>query len=518
MPIPRLWIMLLLGIVAVTPSSAMVIDDFEEGSFSLMTNSTIAGSQSVTPGLHCVANMRNVSLASSSAATTLFSQLNLAFPALDNEMQCVFTGGGRLELEYLPNPTDLTAGGIFGRLDIMVSAVDPANFDVKLELEDTGGATASKTQVIPGVGLSTFFLSDFPGIDPTQIVRIKITFSTNNLGDLHVSDIRMRKVAAAVVSMDAHFVSVSGPPYPTSALQFDAYVSGFPPSPAVPPDPVIPVELLQLSLAAAQDFSVPPNPIMVEFKAADSGGWFGVPGAVAKVEAYWTGPGVFPASSFFDVATMVDAFGEIVPCVKGPTLVDLGSKAFRVLFTVEHSEGGNPSGSTDHVLTFEIGDQPLVLVRKTLSTPPDPCLEEFHTEMGIRQLPSAPTASDNASSAAAVDPHKPLFTITIMGDHGGGGAVAAVESKPGMKAPLLGAFPSVMRSRTTLRVSEALEQPVNLVVHDVLGRIVERLRVPVEGNVVWKGTDLWGRNVPAGVYLVKATGVDAAPVRVVKLR
>ena len=515
MPISRLAVILLLTVVAGTPCSAMVIDNFEDGAFSLMTNSVISGSQAVTPGLHCVANTRYVGLGSSSAAITIFSQLDVASLALDHEMQCVFTGGGRLELEYLPNPTDLTAGGILGRLDIMVSAVDPANFDVQLELEDLGGTTEAKTQVIPGVGVSAFFLSDFPGIDPTQIVGIKIVFSTNNQGDLHVSDIRMRKVAAAVVSMDAHFVSVSGPPYPTQALQFDAYVSSLPPSPVTPPDPAVPVELLGLSLAAAQDFSTPPNPIMIEFKAADSGGGFGVPGAVAKLEAYWTGPGSFPASAFFDIATMVDTFGGIQPCTQDPVLVDLDLKAFKILFEVEHTASGNPSGTTDHVMIFEIGNQPLVFAGKGVSVPPDPCRDpEFHTEMSLREVQGAPTLSE---AATTVDPDIPLFTITIMADHGGGGAVAGLETKTDMKAPLVGAYPSVMRSRTTFRVNAAFEHPVDLVVHDVMGRVVERIRVPVEGSVVWKGTDRWGRVVPAGVYLVKTSELSAAPVRIVKL-
>ncbi len=76
----------------------------------------------------------------------------------------------------------------------------------------------------------------------------------------------------------------------------------------------------------------------------------------------------------------------------------------------------------------------------------------------------------------------------------------------------LGSFPNPFNPRTTLSFSLPEEQVVQVAVHDLAGRHVRTLHqgtMPAgEQRLTWEGTDVAGRAMPAGVYLVRVTGAD----------
>ena len=189
---------------------------------------------------------------------------------------------------------------------------------------------------------------------------------------------------------------------------------------------------------------------------------------------------------------------------------------FQVRFEVEHEDrGGNPAGSDFHLFTFDVGDQPVSIVNPR-ALPPSPTLPNFHVTFELETTSPKP-----ALTPSAVDPSLPLFTVKFRGDYGGVGAVVGVGADEGEKQPtLLRAFPSVMRSRTILRLAVPSVQDAEFRIYDVTGRLVRVLVIPAgHSQTVWYGRDASGRTAPAGVYFVQAAGVPETPTtRIVKLQ
>ncbi len=91
------------------------------------------------------------------------------------------------------------------------------------------------------------------------------------------------------------------------------------------------------------------------------------------------------------------------------------------------------------------------------------------------------------------------------------------------EAVLAGAYPNPFRLSTTLGFTVSRPGPVRLQVYDALGRLVRSLVDEHRGvgayQVVWDGRDAAGREVPAGVYLVRfETGGHAQTRTLVVLR
>jgi hypothetical protein len=499
---------LVLAILTVPPAArAAVIDDFEEGPFSLNTSGAVVAFQAVTQGVHCIAAQRQVSL-STVAGNDVFAQLNPSIPNPDDEVQSVFTpGGGSLEFYYTPPATDITAGGIFGRLDVLVTAVDALAWHVEVRLEDIWGATAIKGQSVPGAGYQTFFLSDFPGVDVTQITGILVRFRTvvGGYGDLHVSDIRMRKASAAAMAWGPVAPGpFFGPPYPTEAIRFEGG-----PWQSVPPSPIVPIEILSMTLVSFQDAATPPSPVVGRIQGENSESPHG---DALQMSMFYPEETGFPPSPVVHLSFDLEAFNGIFPCTQPPVLQPLHGQAFEIVFEAAHTTPrGEPAGVSRHRLLFEIRDQPLMFVAPGVQQPPDPCIDPLEVLFSLRQT------REGSLEGVSVDPGTPLFTVSIQADHYGPGAVVGIPDSP-MRRLALSADPVVLRNHTVLRVENAPSGPVALTVHDLSGRVVDRVRVSASGETVWRGTNRYGAALPAGVYWIRAEEHrDARPLRLVKL-
>lgn len=112
-------------------------------------------------------------------------------------------------------------------------------------------------------------------------------------------------------------------------------------------------------------------------------------------------------------------------------------------------------------------------------------------------------------------PGGPLGTFTFR--------LLQVTTVPTARELALTAFPNPFNPQTTVRLEAPAAGRVRLTVHDVRGRRVRRLadRQVAAGpvNTTWNGRDDAGRDVPSGVYLVRAeVGTARAVTRLVLAR
>jgi hypothetical protein len=480
------------------PADALVIDDFEQGPFSFTTASHQVGTQATTAGVHCIGSFRQVTLVSG-LGNTVFAQLIPSLAVPDDEVQSVFTdGGGSLEFLYQMPATDVTSAGTEGRLDVEVTTVDPFNFQIELALEDGGGTTETKTQGVYGPGLQSFFFSDFPGVDVTHLVGIRVRLWTSNAGDLHVSDIRTRKASAAAVGWEVENAGpVDVPPYPGAGIAF----TGGPRPHLLPSDPISPIEGVAVSLDGVSMLG-----ITADFGLSAEGNASTTVGGTAQTSVSWIGEGTYPTDFVLDVLTTMEPVAGINPCCHDPLVTSLAPTAFRVEFDVDQEQGADLLGTTHHSVLYEIGDQPLEFTGPSVSTV-DPTATNFHTLFHVRV------------NGGVIDPAAALFGIEVVADiWDGWGGLTGVDDEPAVR-PRLTAHPVIMRGTTHLRVEGVGPGAVDLTVHDVAGRLVTRLHAVPGQDVLWRGTTRWGTSVPAGVYLVRAEGKSRSPaIRLVKLR
>ncbi|HMB71184.1 MAG TPA: T9SS type A sorting domain-containing protein [bacterium] len=110
------------------------------------------------------------------------------------------------------------------------------------------------------------------------------------------------------------------------------------------------------------------------------------------------------------------------------------------------------------------------------------------------------------------------YTEYYGGDYSSGAyevnlALATITDAPIVSASPAAAFPNPFRESTRLTVPEGASA---LRIFDARGRLVASL--PATESAEWNGTDLSGREVPAGVYYLRANVVGAETARVVRLR
>ena len=82
---------------------------------------------------------------------------------------------------------------------------------------------------------------------------------------------------------------------------------------------------------------------------------------------------------------------------------------------------------------------------------------------------------------------------------------------------LLAPYPNPFNPQTVIPYAVDRRQHLSLTVHDLSGRLVDRLvdRVVASGTgeVTWNGTDLRGRQLPSGVYFARLRGEDSVDQR-----
>lgn len=96
--------------------------------------------------------------------------------------------------------------------------------------------------------------------------------------------------------------------------------------------------------------------------------------------------------------------------------------------------------------------------------------------------------------------------------------VPAGVGAPGSAAALF-ATPNPFRDAVTIALRRSSAGAFSVGVFDLAGRRVRTLEAgAAAAHVVWDGRDELGRDVPAGLYLVRTAGVDAPAARVLRIR
>jgi hypothetical protein len=87
------------------------------------------------------------------------------------------------------------------------------------------------------------------------------------------------------------------------------------------------------------------------------------------------------------------------------------------------------------------------------------------------------------------------------------------ETVPGQPIFGLAALPNPFNPRTSLRFSLGQEQPIELAIYDLRGRLLRRLAAgkwnPGIHQVAWDGCDERGQELASGIYLARLTGEGA---------
>lgn len=220
--------------------------------------------------------------------------------------------------------------------------------------------------------------------------------------------------AAEPLQFDVTQGLASGPPYPATALQIEAGT-------AQPPEPVVPVEIVALTLEAVCQPPEPCTPVSFELAATDTGGDVGLFGGELNVDWGQSPDDAFPATGLsveglFELAPPSAASPSPVmginPCVM-PT-----AAGFELRFEAEIPG----VGIADHVAHFTVT--------------PGQGLSFSNVQVGALQGAGFPLTFDLLPTGS-VDENEPLFTTTVSGTLG---PLPVPVLSPGALAALCGAI------------------------------------------------------------------------------
>ena len=491
---------------------AQVIDDFEQGTFSLMGTTFDSGVQSFLLPIHCITEDRVDRMfinGNSSGA-----DLNLGAP--DDEVTTVWgDGGGRLEFDYdlaaAGSVVDLSYGGTKNALRVNLTvAVAAGRIEIFLS-ENAAGAGVMASRQIIGPGAYSIPLTEFAGVDAGDIRFIQLALDIPDFGDYHISDFRAWQDPALGAGMDVSNSPVLGPPYPTGALQIGMYTQG-------PTGAEIQTEIVSLSLQNVTNAGSIPE---VEMTAADSGGGIGMPGEQVGIIIIDSMPQTKAAMSHFrtfdGLRLQFQGFGEFSSELHFPPtfrLADDGMSMQLLFNTYSRDRNGAAQFRTEYMVGF---DAPEGLGLSFSNA--------FVKAMGIEPQPffelSFDVDSDGSSGNISKVPGDPLCLAQINA------AVYPLGSAPtpaphftGNESLALWAQPNVMSASTQLWMSHAQGSDVRLRLFDIAGRAVQTVTVPAgQEFAVWDGRDAHGVPVSSGMYFLRALDApDASAAKIVKLR
>jgi hypothetical protein len=201
---PYLRSLIVLMLLTSAPAQAIVIDNFEEGAFSISGDTTPSfASQSPLASENAIADVREDNIAS--GASGQMATADLALSAGDDGLVVLFPdSGGTLNLIYRPAPTDLTEGGSSDRIVIVIDALPPGAA-LALLLDDAIGGSTSISPPIVGPGSHSIAYADLaPGsVDLTQINFLRFIISGTGAGSWEIRDIRTAGPPAPVPGLSA---------------------------------------------------------------------------------------------------------------------------------------------------------------------------------------------------------------------------------------------------------------------------------------------------------------------------
>jgi hypothetical protein len=405
----HIWKLILPFLLALTlgnPAWALVIDDFEGGAFSYSgTSAGDGGTQNVSPPAQVLGGSREVYVASNLFDFT--ADADLAPTALvDDAVSLVLpTLGGVLDLTYAPPaPFDLTLEGSATEIEVTMP-LGTAGATLSVELTDTSAGSDSVTAPILGETPSySFALGDFATVNPTQIETIQVSVTSTAAGSFEIGHIALRGSGSPVL-WQVIVDQVSGPPYPSSPVEFEACAGV-----AHPPDPCMPIAVAALSIVEAK-MAIPPSILPFELVALGNGE-AGSGGEQVGIEANWLPEPLdeYPDEAAFELELELQPLGGVTPRLGIPPSISPSPESFRVSFTVLYEDDqGQIVGTARHHLHFQIGaGQPLEF-NGVSATEGSVVINFGTTRMGIE--PS---------------PFTPIFTMTISAEFSLGPPIPAV--------------------------------------------------------------------------------------------
>jgi hypothetical protein len=331
------------------PARALVVDDFEGGAFSYVGSTAgDGGSQSVSYPAQVLGGTRQVYVESNSALVASVATLTLSTASDDGASLVLPIAGGLLELAYEPPaPFDLTLGGSATAIEVTLPVASPGAM-LSVVLTDTGsGSDSVAVPILTSATSYSFALADFTAVDATLIDTIKLSVTSATAGSFEISHIALGGSGSALL-WDVTQAQVSGPPYPTAPVEFEA---------CMPPDPFIPVAVAALSLVEAK-MGTPPTDLPFELVAAGNGE-LGSAGEQVGIEANWMPEprDEYPDEVSFELELALQPLGGLTPGLQAPPDDSFPSpEAFRVSFTVDYENAsGQVVGSARHHMHFQIG-------------------------------------------------------------------------------------------------------------------------------------------------------------------
>lgn len=497
----------LLLFLSATFAHAQVIDDFEQGAFSLSGTTFDGSTQTGLLPIHCISSTRVDRMTINGSPSTA----DLALGNVDDQVTTVWgDGGGLLEFEYDPALVDLSYGGNLNAFRVdMPTAV--AAGQLRVLVRDDSGVEESTSQSITGPGVYFFPYSDYSTADLERVEFLRLSLVVPDFGDYHVADFRAWELAATAADADVTDGTVDGPPYPTGAIHIA--MSGMDASGAT-----VPTEILALSLQNVTNQDPSPS---TEMMASDSGGGIGMPGEEVGIVIIDGSSAKQAATHYRSIVLRISVMpaGSLTPVIAmNPGLYVPPEPVMPQCFGVRFSSysmdrAGVAQFRTTHWLGFEVPEGSGLSFSHIQIPPVEPDAVSLDVFFDVDNPMGKSSASTKLASALLTSIHLDFSSFNYSWATG----VGHWTGDPALK---VWAQPNVMGQTTQLRLSRALDRGVTLQLFDLVGRAVRTVTVPAGRDfVTWDGRDDRGESVASGMYLLRASGsVRSEAAKIVKIR
>lgn len=489
---------LVLGFLVLVPLGGPVraiepIDDFEVGPFAFQSVGGYQDNTVVIPFAagHVITPERGVVLEPADGSAVVSVQLSTGVG--DDAVVQSLADGSRTRLVYdFGSSQDLTAGGVYDRIEVHYDHVTPGSY-FSLGIGDDMAFCSNERFPSGNPGVVTWPLDYCSSlVQPTDVERV-ILYCRAFEGDaeFEVSSIRLMRSGAYVPQIVREFLAIDVPPLPTPPIPWTLLTEAG--------EPLFEASMV-LDVAEADDGTTPP--LRIETAAVPFGD-----GSQVRSTIRVQDNGDPPFAVAFGLSFALDASGAGTPVFSPDIEQDTNLFDVTLATTIDVEDGRSLLGDAAVRLGLSIPPlQPFVLTDLAASVTADGTLE-VRLEM----------ISDGTS-----EPDEPLLEIVWESDWReetvtGVGSPVAV----GPAARSLVAAPNVTTSSTTLRPSQVFGAGATVRIYDVAGRLVRELSPAVGGQaLVWDGRDAGGMATASGTYLVRwrEPGGETATARVVRVR
>jgi len=500
------------------PCCTFTIDDFSQGALN-PTNGPFEFTQAGLPAESCLGGSRRIwinDVETHTAGMIPFGGSDRAFRIQTEEHAPpgdVITGAD-VVLDYeMPEPTDLTAGGVNDRM--ILEVISASDMSVFVKFHYPGHAIGTTLVLSPGPNILLF--STISIGDLTQITRVAFYFHENDpvgVSELTISRIRVTGNIQRYAYMEIPTLIEIGPPFPLPGPLMN--ISYFGNDGGV-------VEASNLALTLVNAYQLPVGaaqiPFPVDLNSSDSGEGR-LPGLSAGFQCFeGAPPGAgksTPDDGAFEFNVAMQPWGSPFPSQISllTDAVSLYNDVFYIPFEVEvRSAVGGPLGTLSQRIRVQVPDGVTYDFADIMIHPPIPESPlEFSFDFELR---------DDGSGAVPVKAEgQPLFDIQIESDWF---EYSVLDAPPPLRFEgdlVLSARPSVLSDRTQLRLNRSLDRTARIHIYDLAGRSLRTLELPAgQIAMIWDARDDSGRLLPTGVYLAQVVdGPHSATRRLVLVR